>query len=295
MSFDVTTTAKPSALFAFRLALILAALLGFRVASWSESSEDPKDCESAAKANRSDAAIALCTGAVLPNRSSDQDLASSYNERGLAYYVKRDYDRAINEFDRAIALQPTLASALARRADAYQAKRQYERALADFDAAARLESSIAFERAKGFLLFYLGRMSQSVEAFEHYLKPGTVDVQASLFRYLAEAKIANVQSAALGLQADAAKLKTRAWPALIIDFHLGKIDEPTMFGAANDPDLHIKAEKVCAANFHAAEQRLFRAYLSGAITLLRAAAKDCPAQLHESHAASAELERLGQK
>jgi lipoprotein NlpI len=138
-------------------------------------------------------------------------------------------------------------------------------------------------------------MSQSVEAFEHYFKPGTVDVQASLFRYLAEAKIANVQSAALGLQTDAATLKTRAWPALIVDFHLGKIDEPTMFAATHDPDPQIKTEKMCAANFHAAEQRLFRAYLSGAIALLRAAAKDCPAQLYESHAASAELERLGQK
>ena len=67
-----------------------------------------------------------------------------------------------------------------------------------------------------------------------------------------------------------------------------------MLAAADDPDPKLKKEKTCVANFHAGEQRLFRAYMSGAITLLHSAAKDCPTQLYEAHGARTELQRLGQ-
>jgi lipoprotein NlpI len=271
------------------------ALLGFQVASWSESNDDSKNCASAAEGTHFDLAIDLCTAAIQAGQISDRDLAISYNSRGFAYYKKSDYDRAIHDFDQALGLQSTLVTAFIRRADAYQAKRQYERALADYEAAAQLDSTFPFERSKGFLLFYLGRMSQSAETFERYVKLDPADVSVILFRYLAEAKIGNVQGAGRELEADAAKLKERSWPAPIIDFHLGKIDEKAMFAAANDPDPKLKTEKICAANFHAGEHRLFRAYLSGAIALLRAAAKDCPSRLYEFHGASTELQRLGQK
>jgi len=288
-------TRRPPTLLAFRLILLAFTLLGFRVASWSESSDDAKNCASAAGEGHVDLAIDLCTGAIQAGQATDQELAISYNNRGFAYFKKSDYDRAIHDFDRAIGLQSTLATALIGRADAYQAMRQYERALADYEAAAQLDSTFHLERAKGFLLFYLGRMSQSAETFERYMKSDPADVRVVLFRYLAEAKISNVQGAARELEAEAAKLKQIGWPAPIIDFHLGKIDEKAMLAAADDPDPKIKKEKTCVANFHAGEQRLFRAYISGAITLLRAAAKDCPSQLYESHGASTELQRLGQK
>lgn len=292
---SIPTTRRPSTLLVFRLILLVFALLGFRVASWSESSEDAKNCASAAEASHFDLAIDLCTAAIQAGQATDQDLAMSYNNRGFAYFKKSDYDRAIQDYDRAIGLQSTLATAFVGRADAYQEKRQYERALADYEAAAQLDSTFHLERAKGFLLFYLGRMSQSAATFEQYMKSDPADVRVVLFRYLAEAKIGNVQGAARELEAEAAKLKQRGWLAPIIDFHLGKIDEKTMLAAANDPDPKIKQAKTCVANFHAGEQRLFRAYISGAITLLRAAAKDCPSQLYESHGASTELQRLGQK
>ncbi|HEX9147228.1 MAG TPA: tetratricopeptide repeat protein [Candidatus Binatia bacterium] len=286
---------RPSALLAFRLILLLLTLLGFRVASWSESSDDSKNCASAAEGSDVNLAIDLCTGAIQAGQVSDQELAISYSNRGFAYYKKSDYDRAIHDFDRAIGLQSTLATAFIRRADTYQAKRKYEDALTDYEAAAQLDSDFHFERSKGFVLFYLGRMSQSAETFERYMKSDPADIRVILFHYLAEAKISNIHDAGRELEADAARLKERSWPAPIIDFHLGKIDEKAMFAAANDPDPKLRTEKICTANFHAGEHRLLRAYVSGAITLLRAAAKDCPPLLYESHGASAELQRLGQK
>jgi lipoprotein NlpI len=181
-----------------------------------------------------------------------------------------------------------------RRAHAHQENRQYEGALADYEEAAQIDPKFAFERSKGFLFFYLGRMTQSAEMFERHIKSNPDDARVMLFRYLVEAKIGNALAAARDLEADAAKLEARRWPAPIIDFHLGRIDEKTMLAAANDPDPQLKNEKVCAANFHAGESRLFRGQVEAAIFLLRAAEKNCPSHSYESHGASTELKRLGQ-
>jgi tetratricopeptide (TPR) repeat protein len=254
-------------------------------------------CSSEAEESHLDAAIDHCTQLIQSGQLSDQDLAINYKNRGLAFYKKKDYDRAIQDYHRAIELRPNDGNSLARRADAYQEKRQYERALADYEAAAQVDPTLEVDRSKGFLFFYMGRMTRSAETFERYIKSQSAhDVSVTLFRYLAEAKIGNAPMAARALESEAAKFTQRGWPAPLLDFHLGKIDEKAMFAAAHDPDPKIKHEKTCVANFHAGASRLFRAYLSGAIPLLRAAAaKDCPSQVYESHAASTELQRLGQK
>jgi lipoprotein NlpI len=220
---------------------------------------------------------------------------SILRQRGSAFEAKKEYDHAIRDYDRAISLQSNYGPALLRRAHVYQEKRQYEQALADYEAAAQADPKSASERSKGFLFFYLGWMTQSAEAFEKHMKSHPDDIWVILFRYLVEAKIGNVLAAARDLETDAAKLKERRWPAPIIDFHTGKIDEKALFAAANDADWIKKIEKICSANFHAGEARLIRGQITGAVPLLRAAAKECPSHFYESHGASTELRRLGQK
>ena len=345
-----------------RLILSLIALIALGDTSQAQSNNDFKKCATKVERNDFDLAIDHCTAAIQSGELSDQDLAIVFNNRGFAYYnkknydhaiedydratrlnpndsdpfyrrglayfekneynraiqdfdealklkpdsvaalqkrglayeAKRDYDQAIRDYDRAINLQPDYGAAFVRRANAHQEKRQYERALADYEAATQVDPKLASERSKGFLLFYLGRMTQSAEMFEKHMKSDPDDAWVILFRYLVEAKIGNALAAARDLEVDAAKLKERRWPAPIIDFHLGRIDEKAMFAAANDSDPKMKNEKTCAANFHAGESRLFRAQVSAAIPLLRAAEKDCPSHFYESHGASTELKRLGQ-
>ena len=343
-----------------RLILLLIALIAFGYTSRAQSDDEVDTCT--AERSDFDFAIDHCTTAIQSGQLSDQDLAAVFNNRGHAYYNKKDYDRAIEDYaqairlglrdsgayyrrglvylekndysraiqdfdealnlnpdnvatlqsrgwayenkndyeqairdyDRAISLQSGYGPALIRRAKVYEAKRQYEQALADYEAATRADPKFASERSKGFVFFYLGRMTQSAEMFETYMKANPDDTWVILFRYLAEAKIGNALAAARDLEVDALKLKERRWPAPIIDFHLGRIDEKTMFAAANDSDPRLKNEKTCAANFHAAESRLFRAQVTAAIPLLRAAEKDCPSNFYESHGATTELRRLGQ-
>jgi lipoprotein NlpI len=224
----------------------------------------------------------------------DADNLRVLQKRGWAYELRKDYDQALRDYDRVISLRQNDGLAFIRRASALQEKRLYERALADYEIATELDPKFAAERSKGFLYFYLGRMTQSAEMFEKYMKSNPNDTWVMLFRYLVEAKIGNALAAAKELENDAAGLKERRWPAPVIDFHLGRIDEKAMFAAANDPDQNMRNEKVCAANFHAGEARLLRAQVSAAIPLLRAAEKDCPSHFYESHGASTELKRLGQ-
>ena len=272
--------------------LLLFALLAFGNASLAQS-ENLKKCALEAEASVPDRAIDNCTAVIQSGELSDHELAIAYYNRGFAFYSKRDYDGAIRDYDRAINIQPKYAPALVRRAHAHQEKRQYEGALADYEEAAQIDPKFAFERSKGFLFFYLGRMTQSAEMFERHIKSNPDDTRVMLFRYLVEAKIGNALAAARDLEADAAKLEERRWPAPIIDFHLGRIDEKTMLAAANDPDPQLKNEKICTANFHAGESRLFRGQVDAAVPLLRAAEKDCPSHFYESHGASTELKRLG--
>jgi lipoprotein NlpI len=276
-----------------RMILLLMAILAGD-AAWAQS-DDAANCAAETQLHDLDLAIDDCTEAIQSGQLSDEDLAVALNKRGLAYSVKKEYDQAIRDFDRALSLQPNQGPALIRRADAYLEKRQYERALADYEAAAQIDPKIVSERSQGFLFFYLGRMTQSAEMFEKHMKSDPGDIRIILFRYLAEAKIGNALAAARELELDAAKIQERQWPAPIIDFHIGRIDDKAMFAAASDADPKKRNEKICAATFHAGEARLLRANTSAAIPLLRAAEKDCPSHLYESHAASTELRRLGVK
>ena len=277
-----------------RLILLLIPLFTFGHTSQGQAN-DTAQCAANTESNDFDVTIDHCTSAIQSGQLSDHKLADAFTSRGFAYYNKRDYDAAIRDYDRALTLQPKYADALVRRARAYQEKRHYEGALADYEAATQIDPKFAFERSKGFLFFYLGRMTQSAETFENYMKANPDDTWVILFRYLVEAKIGNALAAARDLEVDTAKLKERRWPSPIIDFHLGRIDEKAMFALANDPDPKMKSEKICAANFHAGEARLLRAHVTAAIPLLRAAEKDCPSHFYESHGASTELKRLGQK
>ena len=59
--------------------------------------------------------------------------ASTYNERGYAYYQKRDFERAIPDYDQAIKLSPKFAVAFNNRGNAFDDKGEPDRAIADYN------------------------------------------------------------------------------------------------------------------------------------------------------------------
>jgi tetratricopeptide (TPR) repeat protein len=68
----------------------------------------------------------------------DAKYALAYNGRGNAYRARGDNDRAIADYGKAIELNPELAVAFSNRGDAYRNKGDFDRAIADYDQAIRL-------------------------------------------------------------------------------------------------------------------------------------------------------------
>jgi tetratricopeptide (TPR) repeat protein len=62
-----------------------------------------------------DAQLEACAAVINSGRSSGKNLAWAYNSRGNAYYVKREYDRAIAEYNKGIRLDPKNAFAYHNR------------------------------------------------------------------------------------------------------------------------------------------------------------------------------------
>ena len=65
--------------------------------------------------------------------------ANAYGGRGTAFLTKGDNDRAITDYNEAIRLEPKNARAYNARGNAYQAKADYDRAIADYNEAIRLD------------------------------------------------------------------------------------------------------------------------------------------------------------
>ncbi len=59
----------------------------------------------------------------------------AYNNRGLAWYDKEDYDRAIDDYNKALKINPLFADAYNNRGLAWNNKGDYDRAIADYNKA----------------------------------------------------------------------------------------------------------------------------------------------------------------
>jgi tetratricopeptide (TPR) repeat protein len=67
--------------------------------------------------------------------------ASAFTERGSAWQMKNDNDKALSHFNEAIHLDPQNAAAHICRGSVWQGKSDYAKALADYDEAIRLDNS----------------------------------------------------------------------------------------------------------------------------------------------------------
>ena len=109
-------------------ALCTCLLLGAAVAATGQRrQENLNKCKSVDP----DAKITGCTALIQADQETTKNLSAIYNYRGNAYYAKGDYDRAIQDYDQAIRLNPSdiLYNA---RGDAYKKKGDYDHAIQDF-------------------------------------------------------------------------------------------------------------------------------------------------------------------
>src|SRR6187399_14183 len=70
-----------------------------------------------------------CTSLIDSGQGTPVALATAYNNRGNAYTVKGDYDRAIQDFHQSIKLNPTFAKPFNNRGVAHLKKGEYDLAI----------------------------------------------------------------------------------------------------------------------------------------------------------------------
>jgi tetratricopeptide (TPR) repeat protein len=87
-----------------------------------------------------DVVIEGCTAVIQAGQDPPKKLATAFDNRGVAYRRKGEYDRALRDYEQAIRLNPSSANAYNNRGVIYRIKCDYDRAIADYDEAIWLKS-----------------------------------------------------------------------------------------------------------------------------------------------------------
>ena len=246
------------------------------------------DWETCAKA-WGDTAIAACTRAIGSPRFKDRDLVRLYYNRGIEYDEKRDYDRAIADYNEVIHLDPIYAKAYCDRGNAWRNKGDLDRAIADYNEAIRLDPKDAgCYKNRGVANLYAGSLSRALADLNQASELKPKDAYTALWLDVVN-KRSNLPS---HLPQVIAQLDMTRWPAPVIRLFLGQMTPDAVLAAADDPNAMTKQRRVCEASFFSGELTLMQGAKENAARLFRLAAGDCPKTLIVWSAANAELKAL---
>jgi lipoprotein NlpI len=269
-------------------------------------------------------AVGLAMAGLEACDQSSRD-ASALTSAGVSHLQQGEYDQAIRDFDRAIALQPGLVVAWRNRGLAHKAKGDFDRALADYEQAivfapsdARLytERGVAyagmgdfnnaiadFNRAialkpdqeapiknRGRVNFVLGNFAQAAADLQRGLALDSADADAALWLHVARLRLA--QDDASDFAAHAAAADSSRWPAPVLRYFLGTLSAERLRAAAADSTAGPPGDRVCATAFFLGEDALLRKDGAAATALFDESRTVCPKEATEHKAASAELQRL---
>jgi len=257
----------------FRLLAVIVVL----VTSWAAALADARrDCEKLS----GEAAIKACDQAIQQNPSDKV----SYLNRGVGHQRNDDLDRALADYTKAIEIDPQFAPAYTNRGVVYEMKGDLDRALADHTKAIEIDPTndvswrhLALARYRGG--DFKGAAADLLRSLE--LED---DVYAMLLRYLARAR--SGETAEAELEANAGRLKDKAWPYAVIELYLGKRSPAATIDAA------AKSDDRCEAQFYVGEWHLLKGNKTEAAAALRIAVDTCPKTFTEYTTAVFELKRL---
>jgi tetratricopeptide (TPR) repeat protein len=124
-----------------RLSSIVTALVLAGASAVAQTAQERQWCENETGMTV-DQRIDGCSAVIKAGREKGEKLAEAFNNRGIAYRLKGDHERAIADYDQALKLAPS-AEGYFNRGNAHLAKRDYDRAIDDYNQAIKLKSDFA--------------------------------------------------------------------------------------------------------------------------------------------------------
>lgn len=96
----------------------------------------------------------------------DRQFAWAYSNRGMAYFHKGEYDNAIENLTEAIRLDPTLAIAFTNRGSASNEKGEYDKAIQDYSEALRIDPTYSLAYGgRGVTYMTKGDLDKAIQDF----------------------------------------------------------------------------------------------------------------------------------
>lgn len=89
-----------------------------------------------------DVIVSGCSAVIQAGQDNPRRLATAFNNRGVAHKFKGEYDRALEDYEQAILLNPSFANAYNNRGVIYRLKDEYDRAIRDYDQAIWLDRNV---------------------------------------------------------------------------------------------------------------------------------------------------------
>jgi lipoprotein NlpI len=185
------------------------------------------------------------------------DEAKAAYQRGFGHQMQGEYDAALHDYDRALALKPDLAIALKNRGRAHFY-------LGNFDQSARdLAAGLRYDSTNGFVVVWL-HMARELQG---------------------------VPDAALAT--NVARLDPAKWPAPVARLYLGESSIAALDSTAEVGDAQALRVQRCGAAFYVGVMQVWKKELPEARTRLERARAICPHDWSEYQGAVAELGRIG--
>ncbi len=118
-----------------------------------------------------DTKIVGCTALIQAGQDAADNLSTIYNNLGVAYEDKGDYDRAIQDFNETIRLKPSIAAPFYGRGEAYDHKGDYDRAIQDYNEAIRLKPNFVFAyNARGAACRNKGEYDRAIQDYSQAIR-----------------------------------------------------------------------------------------------------------------------------
>lgn len=208
-----------------------------------------------------------------------------------AHLASTEFDKAIEECSRLVAIDNTASKAYALKASAEELKFDYDDALLDYGAAIRIDPQYLGALAwRGRLYVMLGQYDLARRDLDAALSIEPDDVSAVMWMHVLHMK--TKEDDAVWLKKTFAKLDPNEWPAPALAYFLGKKTDDQIVDIALHSKKTIHDHQRCDAWFYLGEDALRQGDKDKADALFRRTVKSCTAEDFEWDAAAAELARM---